>query len=690
MDYVTLTAAADALLIILDPVRMMFLASGVLIGLVLGLLPGVGGTIGLAILLPFTFAMDPFTALAFLLGLSAVTATGDTIPAVLFGVPGTSGAQATILDGLPMTKKGEAGRALSAAYTASLIGGVFGALVLAVAIPVIRPLIMHIGIPELLAMTILGISVVAILSGKAPLRGLAAGGIGIMLAMVGSDQQTGTLRWTFDTIYLWDGLPLIPMTLGLFALPELCDLATRRSSMTNARSSTRFEGIFQGAQDTLRNWWLVARCSSLGSAVGAIPGLGSSVVDWFAYGHALRSEKRANESFGKGDVRGVIAPESANSALQGGALVPTIAFGIPGSTGMAILLGAFVIHGLVPGPDMLGRHLDITYSMVWSVAIANIIGAGLCFLFSGYFARIATLRYTLIIPFILIVMYVGVFKSTQDWNDIIVLLIFGAIGWVMKQLKWPRPPLILGFVLGALVERYFYISLDIYGWTWLTRPAVIVILLLALWGLLRPLMSDLRALDRGRFQHGQAWSRLMKPEHLFHLAIVGMILWLLQDALAWPYASRIVPIIVGTFVIAMVTLSLLGAMASPLNATRSREQGQIRHDGQARESGRMHMDLESDFGDIPLSQILLRAAKFFGWIILFALLMHLVGILITIPIFVILFMRNESREAWRLVLPYAIAMTAFVYLMFDRIFPTLWPRSLAGELFPHLRFIPTL
>ena len=244
-----------------------------------------------------------------------------------------------MLDGLPMAKKGEAGRALAAAYVASMMGGLFGALLMAVSIPILRPMILYLGSPELLAFSVLGISMVASLSGNTPLRGLAVACFGIMIAMIGTDPQTGTLRWTLGSLYLWDGLPLVPAVLGLFALPELCDLAIKR---IGDREPSQFDvkaGMWQGAKDVFENWWLVLRCSWIGAGLGAIPGIGGSVVDWIAYGHALRTEKGAQQTFGRGDVRGVIASESSNNAKEGGALVPTVAFGVPGSAGMAILLG---------------------------------------------------------------------------------------------------------------------------------------------------------------------------------------------------------------------------------------------------------------------------------------------------------------------------------------------------------------
>src|ERR1700694_2119094 len=389
-------SAGKAFVMLMEPHRLMFLGLGCIMGLVLGIVPGIGGLTGTAMLLPFTFNMDPYSAFALLLGLGATTATGDPIPAILFGVPGGASSAATVLDGYPMAKKGEAGRALSAAYMSSMMGGIFGAMLLAVSIPILRPVMLYLGSPELLAFSVLGISMVAVLSGNAPLRGITAGCLGVMIAMIGTDPQSGTLRWTMDSLYLWDGLPLVPLTLGIFALPELCDLAIGRTAVVQEGLVLNTKaGMLAGIKDCWEHWFLILRCSWIGSAMGAIPGIGASVIDWISYGHALRTEKGAAQTFGTGDVRGVIAAESATNAREGGALVPTVAFGVPASAGLGILLGAFLIHGLVPGPEMLTKRLDITYSMVWSIAIANILGSGLCFAFSGQLAKVATLRYTL-------------------------------------------------------------------------------------------------------------------------------------------------------------------------------------------------------------------------------------------------------------------------------------------------------
>jgi len=709
-------AASKAFLALIEPQRLMFLALGCLMGLVLGIVPGIGGLTGTAMLLPFTFAMDPYSAFALLLGLGATTSTGDPIPAILFGVPGGAASAATVLDGFPMAKKGEAGRALSAAYMSSLMGGVFGAMLLAVSIPILRPVMLYLGSPELLAFSVLGISMVAVLSGSAPLRGVAAGCLGIMIAMIGSDPQTGTLRWTFDSLYLWDGLPLTPILLGLFALPELCDLLIARVAIAAGfEKADIYKGQWQGVKDCFDNWWLILRCSWIGGGIGSIPGISASVVDWLAYGHALKTEKGAHLTFGKGDVRGVIASESSNNAKEGGALVPTIAFGVPGSATMAILLGAFLIHGLVPGPDMLHKNLDITYAMVWSIALANILGAGLCYAFSPQFAKLATLRYTLILPAVLGIVYIGAFEASRQWGDLYALLFFGVVGWLMKQFKWPRPPLVLGLVLGDTIERYLFISLERYGpdlflpwrwlaswdsftfhlspWRWFTseaqiyHPVMKIILIMAVVGLLRPFLADIKRQGGIGKLLTSFQMPSFHPAQLFTMFFIVVMGALVIAALPWHFSAKIVPLVVGGIGIFVAVSSLFNDVCRKPSAVVNESLG----DKAQQEVGeKIHMDLTSDTGHLPVRIIVQRAAIFFGYLLAFMATMVVIGLIPTVVVLVIVFMRLEGNERWSLVIPYAACLVVGIYIAFDYFMAVPWPQSLIGQVFPALRIIPSV
>ncbi len=686
---IALHSAHNALFIILNPTRMLYLFAGVCMGLALGILPGIGGIAGTALLLPFTYDLDPPTAFALLLGLGATTTTADPIAAILFGAPGHAASAATTLDGYPMTRRGEAGRALGASYMAALIGGLFGALLMAVALPIMRPIILYIGSPELLSIAVFGISMVAVLSGNAPLRGLTFACFGMMLRMIGTDPQSGTLRWTMGTLYLWDGLPLVPLTLGIFALPELCDLAIGRMAVVQAGQTLDTKtGMLLGIKDCMEHWFLILRCSWIGSAMGAIPGIGASVIDWISYGHALKTEKDAAKTFGTGDVRGVIAAESATNAREGGALVPTVAFGVPASAGMAILLGAFLIHGLVPGPDMLTKHLDLTYSMVWSIAIANILGSGLCFAFSGQLAKIATLRYTLFMPGVLSLVYIGAFEATRNWGDLFSLMFFGMLGWAMKHFRWPRPPFVLGFILGEPIERYMFISIERYGIGWMIKPFVLVMFALAAFSLLGPLLQDIRSHGGPKKMLSQWGHPVFSTDNLFPAALLILFIVMLSQSFDWAFAARIVPTIVGIGAILFCGLGLandiLGVHA------RNAAAGIAGAEPESTGPKRIHMDIVSKTAHLPGATVLGRGFQFFGWMAGFMALMWIIGLIPAVPIFIISYMRLEGRERWKIVIPMAVCVVALIYVVFDQLLAIPWPPTLLGTFFPILKVIPSV
>ena len=692
MEVSMLDAALEAAVIMSDPVRLMYLATGVLVGLALGVIPGLGGIVGMALLLPFTFDLDQYSAFALLLGMGSVTTTSDTIPAVLFGVPGTAGSAATILDGHPLARQGQAGRAFGAAYSASMLGGIFGAMLLAVSIPILRPVMLAVGSPELLSFAFFGLCMVSVLSGSSPLRGLAAAGFGLMIDMIGQDPQTGTLRWTLDSLYLWGGMPLVPVTLGIFALPELADMMIeRRTIAMDGKLDTR-TGQWQGVRDTFTHWWLVLRVAMLGSTLGAVPGLGAAVIDWIAYGHAARTEKGASETFGHGDIRGVLASEGANNAKEGGALVPTIAFGVPGSASMAILLGAFLIHGLVPGPDMLNKDLDVTYTIVWSVALANILGAGLCFMFSDQLAKIAVVRQSIIMPLILTVIMVGAFQARRDWGDLYTLLFFGVIGWSMKRLRWPRPPVILGVVLGGIVERYFNISVNRYGaemeeledlYYWLVYDHWIVIFVLAIsvWGLYPPFLREIKRM--GGFKGMvTGFTRVnFDLNSVFYALFIGMIAAMLIDSLDWREGAKRVPIFVAWFTLIVASISFF-------NHTFRGEVAKSSGNGNAARP--IHLDIEVD-DSVEGRVVVRRAFRFLSWLVAFLVSTSIIGMLPTSFVFVIAYMRLEGQEPWRLVAIFSVGLTTFSWFLFDYLLLLPWPRSQIGIWFPVIKdYIPSM
>jgi putative tricarboxylic transport membrane protein len=496
-------ALLQGLVLVLQWKVLLFMLFGVALGFWVGLLPGLGGATTLALMLPFIHSMQPAEAFAFLLGMHSVVATTGDITSILFGVPGEPTTAAIILDGHAMAKKGEAGRALGAALTASLIGALIGALALAAAIPVVRPLVLTFGSPELFMLAVVGLAFIAALSAQGPrgmVRGFIAGGLGLLLAMVGQDPQAGVARYTLDSLYLTQGLDLVPVLVGLFAIPEIIDLVVRGTSIAGGRPPGRVsEGALEGVKDAFRHIGLTLRCSLIGTFVGVLPGLGGTVAQWLAYGHAAQSARTPaeREGFGRGDVRGVLGPGAACNSKEGGALIPTIAFGVPGSTPMAILLGAFFLLGLVPGPDMLTKHLPLTFSMVWTIVIANVVTVAVCFLLLNRLAALTAVRGHLLVPVVLVLVLVGSYTSNSQYADVLVTLLFGAVGWLMMRAGWARAPLVLGLVLGKIAENYLYISVNRYEAAWLARPVVMALMALALLVIVYPAFRAWRARGAG-------------------------------------------------------------------------------------------------------------------------------------------------------------------------------------------------
>ena len=457
---------------------------GVLVGVNVGILPGLGGTVGMSLLLPFVFGLrgEPTQAIALLMGLAAVIHTADTFPSVLLGVPGSSGSQATIMDGYPLARRGEAARALSAAFFSSMFGGLIGAVTLLSVLPIARPLVLRFGPPEQFMLAMLGLSMVAVLAGQRPLRGLISGALGLLIGSIrAAPNQPDVFRYSFDTTYLWGGIPLAVLALGLFALPEMLNLLSARQAIAHSASTSGGAGqVLRGFRDVIANRFLVLRSAVIGVLVGFIPGLGGSVVDWISYGVARQTVKNADE-FGQGDIRGVIAPESSNNAKEGGALIPTLLFGIPGSGTTAVLLSSFVILGFAPGRDMLKEDgdLDITVLIIAALAIANVFGTMACLSLSRLVAKLATVRAARLVPFVLIVMLVGAYQSTKNWGDLVSMIIIGLLGWVMVQTKFPLPPLLIGFVLSEGAERNMFLSngakelRELPTYSWMIEPTVL-------------------------------------------------------------------------------------------------------------------------------------------------------------------------------------------------------------------------
>ncbi len=571
--------------------HLAYMMLGIAVGLAVGILPGLGGIAGMSLLIPFIFGMETTSALAMLVGMVAVIPTGDTFTSVLMGIPGSSASQATILDGYPLARQGQAARALSAAFSASLLGGVFGAFVLTIFVVIAKPLILLFGTAELFMLAVLGLSVVGVLAGRSVARGIATCGLGLLFGAIGLAGATGEARFDLELSYLQDGIPLAIIGLGLFAVPEICELMRRNQSI--ATENGLGAGWLQGVVDTFRHWFLALRCATLGTVIGAIPGLGGGVVDWIAYAHVVQTS-RDQSKFGSGDIRGVIAPEAANNALQGGALMPTILFGIPGSGSMAVFLGGLALINISPGPSMVTNDLHFTYTIAWSLALASVIGALICFLLAAPISRLTYLPFNLIAPFMIMIVCFASFQARQNIWDLLVLFVVGLIGIFLRRFGWPRPAFLIGFVLSDQAENYLHQALQFYGWGFVMRPGVIIIAVLALISILlamRGRISEQGFVAVGGTAGGpgaapavtRAQNRM--PQIAFLLLLIGIVAYALIDSYRLSFSAAVFPTSMAAvtlvFLLFLLAALTLGRLESPVNFDEEVEGAAARGQGTA-------------------------------------------------------------------------------------------------------------
>src|SRR5215471_10522941 len=519
---------------------------GTLIGLGIGLLPGIGGIVAMSLLLPFTFHMSSFEAFALLLSLYAVVTTAGDLTSILIGIPAHPECAAMILDGYPLAKRGHAGRAMAASVYSATFGALIGAVALALAIPIMRPIVLHIGAPELFMLAMVGVLMVGSVSGDSPLKGAVMGGLGLLLAAVGPESQTGLTRYGFGSAYLVGGIPLVPLAVGLFAVSQLFSLHAGRRRPLGRPTAMQDVGRRSGLHDVYRHWSLVVRGSVIGVVTGIAPGLGSALGQWVAYGTALQTSKQ-RERFGKGAIEGVIAPGAANNSKEGGALIPTLAFGVPGSGAMAVLLGAFLILGLQPGPAMLTDHLDITFFMVLVLVAANLLGSAVCLVVLRPLVKVTQLRSGILVPVVIFLVFVGAASESGQFGDLVTMLVSGLLAWMLARNNWPVVPIILGYVLGKSAEPNLFIAEGSFGWHWIYRPLVIVLALVAVatmvWSVRVRRRQSRMAVSGGPMTGGGR--TVTAGSAIVGIVVTGVAVAAVIMAQGWPEAASLFPTVVG-------------------------------------------------------------------------------------------------------------------------------------------------
>lgn len=471
-----ISAFSNALSLITQPSILLYIFIGAAVGYFVGMLPGLTGSVGMALLLPITYGLDPYAAFALLGGVMGSSAFGGSIPAILMNTPGQPMNAATAFDGYPMAKQGKAKEALGAAAFASLFGSLFGLVTLLLLIPVLKPIVLLLGPPEWFLLSVFGLTLIANISEGSLICGLLAGSFGLMLSFHGSNAVTGSVRYNFGTTYLMDGISFLPALMGLFAVAEMISLATE--SKTIAKEGILIGGsIKEGFLDVFRHFKTLLQSSIIGVFVGAVPGVGGTVANFIAYVRAKQISKHP-ETFGKGNVEGIIASEASNDAKDGGALMPLLALGIPGSTSTAILLGALTLHGIVPGAQMLNEKLDLTLLLVLTLVIANILTSTIGLACSTFMARLTTIPTKVLAPAVILLTLVGSYGTRKSIYDSFIVVIFGLLGYLMKKVDFPRIPIVLGLVLGPIAESSFHTSLQFTGYNYsvfFTRPICLLL-----------------------------------------------------------------------------------------------------------------------------------------------------------------------------------------------------------------------
>jgi hypothetical protein len=418
----------------------------------------------------------------------------------------------------------------------------------------------------------------------------------------------------------------------------------------------------QGVKDTFHHFWLVIRCSAIGAYIGVIPGMGGAVSQWISYAHAVQSSPN-KERFGQGAIEGVLGPGAANNSTLGGSLIPTIAFGVPGSVSAAILLGAFIIQGIVPGPDMLlpapKGKLDLTFSFVWIIVLSNVFTVAFCFLFINQLAKITQVRSSLLMPFILLLVYLGAFAEKNAFQDVAVVLGFGFLGWVMVKLDWQRPPLILGLVLGPLMENRLFLSTDNYGLAWLGRTGVVVLAGITLFGIFYPVIKEKwkknqESIPGVRLPQASTKSDATNSLHwgsaVFVTILIGILAWALWDSKGFGFRAGLFPWAIGYPLIVLCVLQLALTLMGKDRAA--------------------HVATMADFesgGEPELTREVTnkRTGAICSWIIVYYIAIWLVGFSYAVPLMIFTYLKFGASEKWPITLILTAVGWAFFYLLFE-------------------------
>jgi putative tricarboxylic transport membrane protein len=487
----------NAVITVLSPSMLLIIAVGVFGGIIMGALPGLTATMGVALLVPLTFGMNPIAGLSMLMGIYVGAIYGGCISAILLKTPGTPASAATTLDGYPMAQNGHAGKALGMATLASGIGGLVSAAILIGMAPQLAKLALMFGPAEYFALAIFGLTIIASLSTDI-LKGLLIGFLGMLLSTVGNDPVSGFTRFTFGVSNLANGIAFIPALIGLFAISEVL---TQLDKLYSEKVETKkFSGLFPTREEWKTCWKTLCRGSIIGTVIGIIPGTGTNIAAWLSYNEARRASKTP-EKFGTGYIEGVAATESANNAVCGGALIPLLTLGIPGDSVTAVFLGGLIIHGLAPGPRLFLDHPDIVSGLFTGIIIANIFMIFLGLVAVKFSAKLLNIPKRLLLTAILIFCFIGSYSINQNPLDIVTMLCFGVIGYLCQRYNYSQSALCIAMILGPIAEQNMRLALmssDMSPMIFFTRPISLLFMTLAILSFVWPVWKAMKKLARAQ------------------------------------------------------------------------------------------------------------------------------------------------------------------------------------------------
>ena len=472
--------------VVLDLHLLLLIFATTIIGVIIGVLPGLGATTGAALLLPFTLTMDPVHAITVLATIYVSATFAGSITAILINTPGTSAAAATTFDGFPLAQRGEAGRALGVAVVSSTVGGVFSIIVLCIAAPMLARVAYQFRPPEYFALTLFGLSMLASISSGGAVKNLIGGIFGVWLATIGAERATGIERFLFGNYELYEGLSFVPVFIGLFAMSELLVQSKRVNRIASAIGMNAVK--LPSKEDYKKIWKTILRSCGIGTFIGILPAEGATVASMIGYSEARRWSKN-KEEFGKGAIEGIAGAEAANNAATGGAMVPTMVLGIPGSGTTAIILVGLMVHGLRPGPYLFTEQVDKVYQIFGAMLVANLMFLGMGLYAAKFFARISLIPAAILWPIVFALSIVGSYSLSSSLLDVWIVLIFGVIGFFARRHGFAVAPIAVGLILGEMVESNLQNSLKMFEGKWwliFTQPLAVLFLLLAFLGLCGP------------------------------------------------------------------------------------------------------------------------------------------------------------------------------------------------------------